>query len=167
MGDSRQGQSWCPFATRSLLSLVTLLLLSLQMRCYYGQETQETQEAVPQNETKKKQRRLDPKLLDDKADWGTFYDPKDIFCGKYDCYKILGFDFRTFYTNRPTTKEITKNYRALSRHWHPDKNSKKGAKDRFVVCIFYSVIFFLSTMSLPTTFASNREENCESVRGID
>lgn len=102
------------------------------MRCYYGQETQETQEAVPQNETKKKQRRLDPKLLDDKADWGTFYDPKDIFCGKYDCYKILGFDFRTFYTNRPTTKEITKNYRALSRHWHPDKNSKKGAKERFV-----------------------------------
>eukprot|EP00593_Proboscia_inermis_P001175 CAMPEP_0171297466 /NCGR_PEP_ID=MMETSP0816-20121228/6200_1 /TAXON_ID=420281 /ORGANISM="Proboscia inermis, Strain CCAP1064/1" /LENGTH=383 /DNA_ID=CAMNT_0011771747 /DNA_START=147 /DNA_END=1295 /DNA_ORIENTATION=- len=71
-------------------------------------------------------------LLDENADWGTFYDPKDIFCGKFDCYKILGFDYLTFETARPSLKEITKNYRSLSRAWHPDKNKKTGAKERFV-----------------------------------
>lgn len=65
-------------------------------------------------------------------DWGTFYDPKDIFCGKYDCYKILGFDFLTYYDNKPQLKEITKSYRSLSRKYHPDKNKQKGAKARFV-----------------------------------
>lgn len=61
-------------------------------------------------------------------DWGTFYDPQEVFCGKFDCYKILGLD----YDDKPTTKEITKNFRSLSRIWHPDKNSQKGAKERFV-----------------------------------
>mmetsp|Transcript_26950 Transcript_26950/g.29027 ORF Transcript_26950/g.29027 Transcript_26950/m.29027 type:complete len:431 (+) Transcript_26950:158-1450(+) len=65
-------------------------------------------------------------------DWGTYYDPKSIFCGDYDCYGILGFDFESFNNEKPTTKIITKRYRALSRHWHPDKSKHKDAKNRFV-----------------------------------
>jgi len=90
--------------------------------------------------------KIDPAIFDENADWGTFYDPQNIFCGKYDCYKILGFDYWTFYEKLPTTKDITKAYRALSRHWHPDKNRKKGAKERFVVrcCLVRTfVVFFL------------------------
>ena len=64
-------------------------------------------------------------------DWGSYYDPQNVFCGKYDCYAILGFDFENFAA--PDKKEITKRYRALSREWHPDKNKgNKDAKDRFV-----------------------------------
>merc|ERR1719232_326769 len=69
---------------------------------------------------------------DDDMDWGSFYDPKNIFCGEYDCYKILGFDYTTFHLKKPNNKEITKSYRKLSRRWHPDKNKEKGAKERFV-----------------------------------
>jgi DnaJ homolog subfamily C member 25 len=65
-------------------------------------------------------------------DWGTYYDPKNIFCGNFDCYKILGFDYESFGKNKPTTKEITKRYRRLSRIWHPDKSKHKNAKARFV-----------------------------------
>jgi DnaJ homolog subfamily C member 25 len=65
-------------------------------------------------------------------DWGTYYDPKNIFCGDFDCYKILGFDYESFGTVKPTTKEITKRYRRLSRVWHPDKSKHKNAKARFV-----------------------------------
>jgi len=65
-------------------------------------------------------------------DWGTYYDPKSIFCGEYDCYGILGFDFESFNNEKPTTKIITKRYRSLSRHWHPDKSKHKDAKNRFV-----------------------------------
>jgi DnaJ homolog subfamily C member 25 len=65
-------------------------------------------------------------------DWGTYYDPKSIFCGDYDCYKILGFDYESFGKIKPTTKEITKRYRRLSRVWHPDKSKHKNAKARFV-----------------------------------
>ena len=65
-------------------------------------------------------------------DWGTYYDPKAIFCGNFDCYKILGFDYESFGTVKPTTKEITKRYRRLSRFWHPDKSKHKDAKNRFV-----------------------------------
>ena len=66
-------------------------------------------------------------------DWGTYYDPKSIFCGEYDCYGILGFDFESFNNEKPTQKMITKRYRSLSRHWHPDKSKHKDAKERFVV----------------------------------
>jgi hypothetical protein len=67
-------------------------------------------------------------------DWGTYYDPKSIFCGpKYDCYGILGFDYESFNNEKPTQKQITKRYRAISRHWHPDKSKHKDAKERFVV----------------------------------
>eukprot|EP00538_Stauroneis_constricta_P006808 CAMPEP_0119550818 /NCGR_PEP_ID=MMETSP1352-20130426/4268_1 /TAXON_ID=265584 /ORGANISM="Stauroneis constricta, Strain CCMP1120" /LENGTH=434 /DNA_ID=CAMNT_0007596787 /DNA_START=109 /DNA_END=1413 /DNA_ORIENTATION=- len=63
------------------------------------------------------------------TNWGTYYDPQNIFCGKYDCYRILGFDFEAAV---PDTKLITKRYRALSRAWHPDKSKHKDAKERFV-----------------------------------
>jgi DnaJ family protein C protein 25 len=65
-------------------------------------------------------------------DWGSYYDPQNIFCGNFDCYKILGFDYESFGKEHPTTKEITKRYRQLSREWHPDKSKHKDAKNRFV-----------------------------------
>lgn len=64
--------------------------------------------------------------------WGSYYDPSNVFCGKYDCYKILGFDFLTWGSNPPSKKELTQSYRELSKRWHPDKNSDKGANDRFM-----------------------------------
>lgn len=64
--------------------------------------------------------------------WGTYYDPQNIFCGGYDCYRILGFDYESFGTDPPQRKEVTKRYRSLSRQWHPDKNKDVGAKDRFL-----------------------------------
>lgn len=67
------------------------------------------------------------------TDWGSYYDPQKIFCGSSDCYKILGFDYENFGKTPPDSKVITKRYRSLSRHWHPDKNKNKGAKDKFVV----------------------------------
>ena len=70
---------------------------------------------------------------DNKDDWGSFYDPNNVFCGKFDCYKILGFDHETWGSDPPSLKAITKSYRNLSRMWHPDKNKAKGARERFVV----------------------------------
>jgi len=70
---------------------------------------------------------------DDEFDWGSFYDPQKLFCGQYDCYKILGFDYFTFIKTPPTRKEITQSYRSLSRKFHPDKSKVKGAKERFVM----------------------------------
>lgn len=69
----------------------------------------------------------------DHTDWGSYYDPKGEFCGKYDCYKILGFDFEEFGKQHPDRKEITQRYRSLSRAWHPDKSKHRDAKERFVV----------------------------------
>jgi hypothetical protein len=74
-----------------------------------------------------------PKFDADHTDWGTYYDPKGEFCGKYDCYKILGFDFEEFGKQHPDRKEITQRYRSLSRAWHPDKSKHRDAKERFVV----------------------------------
>jgi len=65
------------------------------------------------------------------SDWGTYYDPKNVFCGKFDCYGILGFDYESFDREKPTQKMITKRYRNLSRHWHPDKSKHPEAKERF------------------------------------
>jgi len=62
----------------------------------------------------------------------SYYDPQNVFCGKYDCYKILGFDYESFGKVKPSTKEITKRYRQLSREWHPDKSKHRNAKARFV-----------------------------------
>jgi len=65
-------------------------------------------------------------------DWGSFYDPNNVFCGKFDCYKILRFDHETWGSSPPSLKDITKSYRNLSRKWHPDKNKAKGAREKFV-----------------------------------
>jgi DnaJ family protein C protein 25 len=65
-------------------------------------------------------------------DWGSYYDPQAIFCGKFDCYKILGFDYESYRSAKPDKKVITQRYRKLSREWHPDKSKHKNAKDRFV-----------------------------------
>lgn len=64
--------------------------------------------------------------------WGTYYDPSNIFCGKYDCYKILGFDYESWGKSPPDKKDITQSYRTLSKRWHPDKNKDRGANDRFM-----------------------------------
>jgi curved DNA-binding protein CbpA len=66
------------------------------------------------------------------TEWGSYYDPQNVFCGKFDCYKILGFDYESFGRSPPDTKTITKRYRGLSREWHPDKNKRRDAKARFV-----------------------------------
>jgi DnaJ domain len=79
-------------------------------------------------------------------DWGSYYDPQNIFCGKYDCYRILGFDYESFGTQKPDTKIITKRYRALSREWHPDKSKQKNAKERFVVRFTISVRMLMSAV---------------------
>lgn len=65
-------------------------------------------------------------------DWGSYYDPQNVFCGKFDCYKILGFDYESFGKNHPDRRKITKRFRKLSRAWHPDKSKHRDAKDRFV-----------------------------------
>lgn len=82
-------------------------------------------------DSKPKETRRDPPVNED--DWGHFYDPKNVFCGKFDCYKILGFDHETWGNEPPSLKDITKSYRGLSRKWHPDKNKVKGAREKFVV----------------------------------
>lgn len=83
-------------------------------------------------DSKPKETRRNPPVTDD-DDWGHFYDPKNVFCGKFDCYKILGFDHETWGNEPPSLKDITKSYRGLSRKWHPDKNKVKGAREKFVV----------------------------------
>jgi DnaJ domain len=92
----------------------------------------------------------EPKVFDPKThmDWGTYYDPQSIFCGNYDCYKILGFDFENY--GSPDRKEITQRYRALGREWHPDKSKHKNAKERFVVR-------FPFVMPFPPTEATGRD----------
>lgn len=89
---------------------------------------------VEEGEEKKKEQKKKEETFNakDHTDWGSYYDPQNIFCGNYDCYSILGFKYEEFI---PNTKEITKRYRALSREWHPDKSKHKDAKERFVVRI--------------------------------
>ncbi|KAK1736641.1 DnaJ domain-containing protein [Skeletonema marinoi] len=92
-----------------------------------------SESAKGSEEAPKKEEPQSPKVKQNNAssssssdDWGSFYDPNNIFCGKYDCYKILGFDYETWGSAPPTLKEITKSYRGLSRLWHPDKNKAKA-----------------------------------------
>lgn len=106
-----------------------------------GSSSESDAAAAGSNEVPKEEP-LSPKAEQDNAssssssttseDWGSFYDPNNIFCGKYDCYKILGFDYETWGAAPPTLKEITKSYRSLSRQWHPDKNKARGAREKFV-----------------------------------
>jgi DnaJ family protein C protein 25 len=90
---------------------------------------------------------------DNKDDWGSFYDPNNVFCGKFDCYKILGFDHETWGSDPPSLKAITKSYRNLSRKWHPDKNKAKGARERFVVSTIPRAFLIKSTYSRPHDFS--------------
>jgi DnaJ homolog subfamily C member 25 len=84
------------------------------------------------NTEEKKEKKTKSTFDATNMNWGSYYDPQNIFCGKYDCYKILGFDYESFGKIHPDTKEITQRYRKLSRQWHPDKNKHRDAKDRFV-----------------------------------
>ena len=105
-----------------------------------------------------------PKFDADHTDWGTYYDPKGVFCGKYDCYKILGFDFEEFGRQHPDRKEITQRYRSLSRAWHPDKSKHRDAKARFVVgSIRRFSMNFVSKSSIDLTLAILLE-NCSRLR---
>ena len=117
----------------------TLLFLSCAIAFATAEEEQVTtppteqtssphvEEDIPVKEEEEKKDTFNAK---DHTDWGSYYDPQNIFCGNYDCYSILGFKYEEFI---PNTKEITKRYRALSREWHPDKSKHKDAKERFVV----------------------------------
>ena len=64
--------------------------------------------------------------------WGTFYDPQEIFCGTFDCYRILNIQDEYDQLPKVPFRDITKAYRALSREWHPDKNPSAYAKEKFV-----------------------------------
>ena len=113
-----------------LSSYWSALLLLLALANVSGEEAKGSADAsaIPSDETSK------PKFdAADHTDWGSYYDPKGEFCGKYDCYKILGFDFEEFGKQHPDRKEITQRYRSLSRAWHPDKSKHRDAKERFVV----------------------------------
>ena len=121
-----------------LTKMVVLLLTFLIMQSCINLESKTSviAEDVPLDSEKTAEEIPKPaenaSTSEEDVDWGTFYDPKDVFCGEFDCYKILELD----YLDNPTSKEITKKFRALSRIWHPDKNQQKGAKERFVVSIF-------------------------------
>lgn len=99
--------------------------------------TRASEEATPddQEKTEPKKPEQQQGYDYDNLEWGTFYDPKEIFCGDFDCYKILGLDYYDYVGKNFTEdnlKHLTKKYRTLSRRWHPDKNKRKDAEDRFV-----------------------------------
>jgi curved DNA-binding protein CbpA len=127
--------------SRLCLSRVTLLGLCVWLCALQGglaQETAEGGEGTTASEPEGQAPKADASTTEDDGfdpnnrDWGTYYDPQAIFCGSFDCYKILGFDYESFGKNHPDTKTITKRYRKLSRAWHPDKSKHRDAKERFV-----------------------------------
>jgi DnaJ family protein C protein 25 len=123
---------------RSLIrsrKVLCFLLLLCSVTVWAQEETAsaETNASSPSDEAEpKKKEPVDDGFDVANENWGTYYDPQNIFCGKFDCYKILGFDFESFGKNHPDKKVITKRYRALSREWHPDKSKHKDAKNKFV-----------------------------------
>jgi DnaJ family protein C protein 25 len=123
---------------RSLISsrkVLCLLLLLCSVTVWAQEETASAEtnaSATSDDSEPKKKAPVDDGFDVSNENWGTYYDPQNIFCGKFDCYKILGFDFESFGKKHPDTKVITKRYRALSREWHPDKSKHKDAKNRFV-----------------------------------
>lgn len=122
-----------------LLTYIPLLLLTIisnlnNTPIYVYAEEKNEEATLPPNEQKKVEPEVD-NFDYNNMDWGTFYDPKNIFCGEYDCYKILGLDYNELLDKKISDdllKRVTKRYRKLSRKWHPDKNKSQGAKDRFV-----------------------------------
>lgn len=106
-----------------VLILLTAILLCCAMIISLADETVDGS-AIPDDDDKEKE-----KLDFPEEKWGTYYDPNNIFCGQYDCYKILGFDY---YAYSPDKKEITQSYRSLSKKWHPDKTKDSNAEERFM-----------------------------------
>lgn len=101
-----------------------------------NEKSEQAEDTAKPKETAEEEEK-EPEFLEaDPKNWGSYYDPQQIFCGKYDCYRILGFDYESFGRDHPSTKEITKRYRRVSRRWHPDKSKHPKAKERFVVSIF-------------------------------
>lgn len=129
---------------RLIHSFLLLWLVVVVSGTETGEEAPKTTEDIVTEETVKTPEEKEdvkkeevPSIIKDgfdvsNEDWGSYYDPQSIFCGKYDCYQILGFDYESFGKIKPSTKEITKRYRKLSREWHPDKSKHKNAKARFV-----------------------------------
>ena len=99
----------------------------------------------------------------DHTNWGTYHDPKNVFCGEFDCYRILGFDYESFGRSPPSTKEITQRYRSLGREWHPDKSKHKHAKDRFVVSVVVKKLRFPCFGIWLLTLGKYIKENCQSL----
>ena len=133
------------FRHHNVISLLALVLslgtFSNAIMMAHAQDAESTESSSPPvaSSEQQQQQQASPTTPEDTfnvkehMDWGTYYDPKNIFCGKYDCYRILGFDYESYGKEKPDTKLITKRYRALSREWHPDKSKHKDAKERFVV----------------------------------
>jgi DnaJ family protein C protein 25 len=123
---------------RSLISsrkVLCFLLLLCSVTVWAQEETASAETNASSTSDEAEPKKKEP--VDDGFDvanenWGTYYDPQNIFCGKFDCYKILGFDFESFGKKHPDKKVITKRYRSLSREWHPDKSKHKDAKNKFV-----------------------------------
>jgi DnaJ homolog subfamily C member 25 len=112
-------------------------LLLLLLATEIAESTEQSTEGQVENQTQKAAGKAESPTVKDEfdasnEDWGSYYDPKSIFCGKYDCYKVLGFEYESFGKVKPSTKEITQRFRKLSRVWHPDKSKHKEAKERFV-----------------------------------
>lgn len=130
------------FSIRLLLCVTFALLLSSQTSVAADEQTTtdnnddtaSSQEGAKKQENQRQEtvKTTESDFDPSNEDWGSYYDPQNIFCGKFDCYKILGFDYESFGKVKPDTKEITKRYRQLSREWHPDKSKHKNAKQRFV-----------------------------------
>ena len=113
----------------------TTTTTSTQQETQQAQTDPEPQEPQAAEDGKQKTEEIKPKEDDfdvENEDWGFYYDPQNVFCSKFDCYKILGFDYESFGKVKPSKKEITQRYRQLSREWHPDKSKHKHAKSRFV-----------------------------------
>jgi len=123
-----------------LLKYISLLLTIISpLHTQFYVYAEENNEATTSDEQTKKETEKQPEVDDgfdyNNTDWGTFYDPKNIFCGDDDCYKILGLDYFELLDKKISDdllRTVTKRYRKLSRKWHPDKNKSKGAKERFV-----------------------------------
>jgi DnaJ family protein C protein 25 len=115
--------------------LARWLVLSLTLCCVVAQPNADetTSKTSATTSSSDESRKTSSRTYDfdiNNTDWGMYHDPQGVFCGKYDCYKILGFDYENF--GSPDQKIITQHYRSLSRHWHPDKSKHPEAKERFV-----------------------------------
>mmetsp|Transcript_4292 Transcript_4292/g.6544 ORF Transcript_4292/g.6544 Transcript_4292/m.6544 type:complete len:391 (+) Transcript_4292:177-1349(+) len=113
---NRRSKAFFPLAVAFLFALLVHIT-----------HAEETGTAGAENDTAEKESFEFPEQY-----WGSYYDPQNIFCGQYDCYKILGFDHEAWGKSPPSKKELTQSYRTLSKRWHPDKNRDKGADDRFM-----------------------------------